>query len=194
MSKKIKNKYFKSRSGIENLSFVYEIAKKLKINEKTVIYALNHFKNLPHRQQIIFENKKVVCINDSKATTFDASLQSLLNYNKIYWIVGGKPKYLDEFNLKNVSQKIIKAYVVGKSTSFFVNKIKKNIKYLVVYNIKNAVLQIYKDTQNIKEKNFTILLSPAAASYDQFKNFEERGNYFTKVIKKNFFKIHNVKF
>ena len=194
MSEKIRNKYFKSRSGIENLSFVYEVAKKLKINDKTIIRALNQFKNLPHRQQIIFENKKAICINDSKATSFDASLQSLLNYNKIYWIVGGKPKHLDEFNLKNVSQKIIKAYVVGKSTSFFVNKIKKNVKYLVAYNIKNALLQIYKDAQNVKEKNFTILFSPAAASYDQFNNFEERGNYFKDMAKKIFFKTHNAKF
>jgi len=194
ISEKIRNKYFKSRSGIENLSFVYEVAKKIKINDKTIIRALNQFKNLPHRQQIIFENKKAICINDSKATSFDASLQSLLNYNKIYWIVGGKPKHLDEFNLKNVSQKIIKAYVVGKSTSFFVNKIKKNVKYLVAYNIKNALLQIYKDVQNVKEKNFTILFSPAAASYDQFNNFEERGNYFKEMAKKIFFKKHNAKF
>ena len=83
---------------------------------------------------------------------------------------------------------------MGKSTSFFVNKIKKNVKYLVAYNIKNALLQIYKDAQNVKEKNFTILFSPAAASYDQFNNFEERGNYFKDMAKKIFFKTHNAKF
>ena len=119
--KKIDNKYFKSKGNIENLAFAYRIAKNLKVSEKIIIKALNKFKGLPHRQEIIFSSKKLLCVNDSKATSFDASLQSLLNYNKIYWIVGGLPKYQDHFNLKKVKEKVIKAYIVGKKTSFFRN-------------------------------------------------------------------------
>jgi len=184
--KKINNKYFKSKGNIENLTFAYKISKNLKINDKIIIKALNRFRGLPHRQEIIFSNKKLLCINDSKATSFDASLQSLSNYNNIYWIVGGVPKHRDHFYLKNIKKKIVKAYVVGKNTSFFKKQIKSDITYKISKNIKNAVNNIYTDLKLSRNSKITILLSPAAASFDQFKNFENRGNYFKKLIIKKF--------
>ena len=189
--KKIKNNYFKSDGNIENLVFAYKIAKNLNISDRVIIKALNSFKSLPHRQEIIFSNKKFICINDSKATSFDASFQSLANYNKIYWIVGGLPKYKDKFNIKNVSRRITKAYIIGKKTYFFKKKLKK-IPNKISNNIKKAVKNIFEDIKINKDKNFTILLSPAAASYDQFKNFEERGNYFKTLILKKINKLNNV--
>jgi UDP-N-acetylmuramoylalanine--D-glutamate ligase len=133
--KKIKNEYFKNAGNIENLAFAYKIAKNLKINDEIIIKALNKFKGLPHRQEIIFSNKKLLCINDSKATSFDASLQSLSNYNNIYWIVGGLPKYKDHFYLKNVKKKIVKAYIIGKNTFFFKKQIRNGIEYTISKNI-----------------------------------------------------------
>ena len=184
--KKINNKYFKSEGNIENLAFAYKIAKNLKVSNQIIIKALNKFKGLPHRQEIIFSNKKLLCINDSKATSFDASLQSLLNYNKIYWIVGGIPKQQDNFNFKKIKQKIVKAYIVGKHISFFKNRIKGNVPYTISKNIKNAINSIYKDIKLRNEPNKTILLSPAAASFDQFSNFENRGDYFKDLVLKKF--------
>jgi len=184
--KKIKNKYLKNYGNIENVAFAFEIAKKLKINNKSIIKALNKFQGLPHRQELIFSNKKIQCINDSKATSFDASLKSLLNYDKIYWIVGGLPKKKDLFYLKNVKEKIIKAYIIGKNVPFFRKIINKNIPYAVSENLSNAVNSIYSDIKLNKNSNITILFSPAAASFDQFNNFEDRGNYFKKLISKKF--------
>ena len=184
--KKINNKYFISKGNIENLAFAYRIAKNLKINDKVIIKALNKFRGLPHRQEIILSDKKLLCINDSKATSFDACLQSLSNYNKIYWIVGGLPKYQDHFHLKNVKKKILKAYIVGKSTSFFKKKIRNDIPYTISKNIRSAVNNIYKDLKFSGNSKKTILLSPAAASFDQFNNFENRGIYFKKLIIKKF--------
>ena len=166
--------------------FAYKIAKNLKINDKIIIRGLNKFKGLPHRQEIVFSGKKLLCINDSKATSFDACLQSLLNYNEIYWIVGGLPKYQDHFYLKNVKKKIVKAYIIGKDISFFKKQIGKSIPFTVSNTMRHAVKNIYKDfkyNQNLKK---TILLSPAAASFDQFRNFENRGNYFKNLIIKKF--------
>ena len=180
--KKINNKYFESEGNIENLTFAYTIVKNFKVSDKIITKALNEFKGLPHRQEVIFSNKKLLCINDSKATSFDACLQSLLNYNKIYWIIGGIPKYQDNFYLKKVQKKIIKAYIVGKNVSFFKKQIGKNIPYTVSKNIKNAVNNIYKDTRLNENSKKTILLSPAAASFDQFSNFENRGTYFKNLI------------
>jgi UDP-N-acetylmuramoylalanine--D-glutamate ligase len=109
-----------------------------------------------------------------------------LNYNKIYWIVGGLPKYKDHFNLEKVKEKIIKAYIVGKNTNFFKKQIKNNIAYKISRNIKNAIDDIYKDLKLNKNTNSTILLSPAAASFDQFANFEKRGMHFKSLIIKKF--------
>jgi len=184
--KKITNTYFKSKGNIENLSFAYKIVKNLKINDKIIIKAANKFVGLPHRQETVFSNKNLLCINDSKATSFDASLQSLMNYNNIYWILGGLPKHKDRFTLQNVRKKIVKGYVIGKNKSFFVKKIKKNIDYKISKDIKNAINDIYKDLKLTKNIRNTILLSPAAASFDQFTNFEKRGLYFKNLIIKKF--------
>ena len=184
--KKVDNKFFRSKGNVDNLLFAYEITKNLKISDRIIIKALNRFKGLPHRQEIIFSNKLLTCVNDSKATSFEASVQSLENHNKIYWIVGGLPKHQDKFDFNNLSKNIIKAYIIGKKTSFFAKKIKNNLSYKLSYNIGNALKNIYLDIKKREDKGFTILLSPAAASYDQFNNFEERGNYFRSLIIKKF--------
>jgi len=187
--KKINNKYLESNGNKKNIAFAYQIAKNLKIRDGVIIKALNNFKGLPHRQELIFSNKKIECVNDSKATSFDASLQSLLSYNKIYWILGGMPKLKDNFNLRNVNKKIVKAYIIGKSTNFFSKKIGKEVNYTISHNLKNAIKSVIRDINHDKEnikKKYTILFSPAAASFDQFKDFENRGEYFKNLVLKNF--------
>ena len=146
--KKINNQYFKSKGNIENMAFAYRIAKNLKIKDKIIIKALDEFKGLPHRQEIVFSNKKLLCINDSKATSFDACLQSLSNYKQIYWIVGGLPKHQDHFYLKKVKKRIVKAYIIGKNILFFRKQIRKSVPFSVSNNIQNAVNNIYKDLKS----------------------------------------------
>ena len=184
--KKINNDYFRSKGNFENLSFACKIAKNLKIKDKIIIKAINKFKGLPHRQETIFSNKKFLCINDSKATSFDASVQSLSSYNNIYWIVGGLPKHKDSFYLKRVKKNIVKAYIVGKNISFFKKQIRKDVDYKISKNIKNALSDICNDFKFKHSKEKTILLRPAAASFDQFQNFEIRGNHFKNLVIKKF--------
>ena len=186
---KIKNKNIRSKGNIENLCFAYKICKNLKINDQTIINGVNKYKNLPHRQEVVFSRKKILCINDSKATSFDASLQALLNYNKIYWIVGGLPKFKDKFFLEKIKKKVIRAYIIGKHSSFFKKQINKNIEYKISKNINNSINQIYNDIKYEKKEKITILFSPAAASFDQFENFEARGSYFKKLIINKFKKV-----
>ena len=186
ISKKINNNYFRSKGNIENLAFAYKIAKNFSIKNKIIIKALNRFKGLSHRQEVVFSKKNILCVNDSKATSFDASLQSLSTYNKIYWILGGVPKRQDRFYLRNVKKNIIKAYIIGKNISFFKKKIRNDIPFLESLNMKSAMNSIIEDLKVSKKLSGTILLSPAGASFDQFKNFESRGNYFKNLIKKNF--------
>ena len=150
--------------------------------------ALNKFKGLPHRQERLSLNSKIICVNDSKATNFESSLQSLKSYENIFWIVGGLPKKGDKFFLNKFKQNIIKAYIIGKSTFFFKKQLRKKINFIVVYNLKNAVLKVTKDlkqinsTNNLTKNKYTILFSPAAASFDQFTNFEDRGKKFKELV------------
>ena len=104
----------------------------------------------------------------------------------IYWIVGGLPKKKYYFYLKNLKKVIIKAYIIGKNSSFFKKQIKKYIPYTVSKNMKNAINNIYKDIRKSGNSEKTVLLSPAAASFDQYKNFENRGIQFKKLIMKKF--------
>ena len=178
---KISNTYLKSNINDENMSNVLELSKLLKINKKSFIRSLNTFVGLPHRYEIFLKRKNYIFINDSKATSFQATKFALQNTKNIFWIVGGLPKQNDRINLKNLRTNIIKSYIIGKNTSFFKKQIKNKIKHCVARNLRNSIIQILKDIKSLKEEKNIILLSPAAASFDQFKNFENRGNEFKKL-------------
>ena len=100
----------------------------------------------------------------------------------VFWIVGGKPKLNDKFKLKKKNN-IIKEYIIGKYTSFFVSQLNGKVKFKLSISLKNAIKSIFIDIKKKKYRKNTILFSPASASYDQFKNFEERGRKFKNLIK-----------
>ena len=183
LKKKIKNNYFNNQNNINNLKFILEISKKLKLNKKIIIKTINLFKGLKYRQQIIFNNKKLQIINDSKSTSFASSINLIKSYKNIYWLVGGKYKKGDKFILDKKYYKNIEAYIYGSKSIFFQNQFKNKIKYKIFNNIKKALLKIIEDSKNDNLSKKIILFSPSAASFDQFKNFEERGKYFNSQIK-----------
>ena len=180
---KIKNNYLNSEVNEENMSFVYALSKVLKIKEKSFIKSLKSFKGLAHRHEIFYKKNNKTFVNDSKATSFEASRFALKNNKNIFWIVGGLPKFGDKFQLGKIKKNIIKTYIIGKHMKNFKRYLKGKINFQLCGTLKNAVIQIFKDSRNITNKKITILLSPASASYDQFKNFEQRGNLFKKLIR-----------
>jgi UDP-N-acetylmuramoylalanine--D-glutamate ligase len=163
------------------MCFVYELAKLLKINKKSFIKSMSSFSGLPHRYEIFLKRKNITFINDSKATSFQATRFALLSSKNIYWIVGGLPKDKDKINLKNIKNNITRSYIVGKNVNFFKRQLKNKIKFTVTKNLKNAVRKALKDIKSLNKINNTILLSPSAASFDQFINFENRGNEFKRL-------------
>ena len=168
------------------MSFAYHLLKKFNISNTSFIKSVNSFKGLEHRHEVFFKKKNMIFINDSKATSFEATKQALISNKNIYWIVGGLPKKNDYFYLRNLKKQIIKAYIIGKNSSFFRKQIQKYIPYTISRNMKNAVNNIHKDIRVNRNLEKTILLSPAAASFDQFKNFENRGFFFKNLIMKKF--------
>ena len=179
---KINNEYLKSFANNENISFVYTLSKLLKINKISFLKSMKSFVGLPHRYEI-FKKKNITFINDSKATTLQAAKLALESSKNIYWIVGGLPKLKDKIDLKYLKNNIIKSYIIGKNTGFFKAQLRNKVKILVLKSMRKAVIKILQDIKFSKEKDCTILLSPAAASFDQFKNFETRGYEFKKLCK-----------
>ena len=183
--KKIKNKYFSTEGNKENLQFVLAVTKILKIKKDSLFKTLEKFKGLNYRQQIIYNSKNLTIINDSKATSFSASESLLKSLDNVHWIVGGLAKKGDKLLLSYKNNKNIKAYIFGKDKTFFTNRLKKIMKYESFSDLKILIQKIFFDIKNDKKLTHkTILFSPAAASFDNFNNFEERGNYFNKLIKK----------
>tara|TARA_Y100000590_G_scaffold320578_1_gene362941 strand:- start:83 stop:1369 length:1287 start_codon:yes stop_codon:yes gene_type:complete len=186
IKKFIKNNYLNLEVNQQNMSFVQAISKTLKIANKPLIKSLRSFKGLPHRHEIIYKKNNKTFINDSKATSFEASKFALKGNKNIFWILGGLPKKGDKFKLGALKKNIIKAYIVGKSMSIFRRELSGNVNFQLCKTIKKAIDSIFNDTKNIKNEKIVILLSPCSASYDQFNNFEERGSYFKKLIIKKF--------
>ena len=180
--KQIDNIYFNNSSNKKNLSFVLSIAKVLKLNIKTVINTANKFKGLDYRQQIIYKSKKLLIINDSKSTSFSSTVPLLESYKNIYWILGGLAKKGDKLILKKKYISNIKAFVYGKDRNFFIKSLPNQISYKSSSTLKDIMTNLNNNIKNDYVKK-VILFSPCAASFDQFKNFEERGKFFNKIIR-----------
>ena len=187
----LKNIYFKSLNNQQNLSFILKICSKLRIKKNIIFKVVNKFKALNFRQQIICDSKRLRVINDSKSTSFSSSISLLENLNSIFWIVGGLPKKGDKLKLKN-KKNISKIYVYGRHSTFFTKKFKNKFKYSKFNKLDQAVKQFSLDIKKEnKNRKINLIFSPCAASFDNFKNFEERGKYFNTLVKR--YKLKNAR-
>ena len=137
---------------------------------------------------MFFRKKNTYFINDSKATSFEATKDCLMNYKNIIWIVGGLKKQGDKFYLNRIKKNISKAFIIGKDRIFFKKQLNKKINFRETTDLKKSVEYIFEEIRlmNLTKKNkdkIFVILSPASASYDQFKNFEDRGNKFKTLVK-----------
>ena len=184
MLKQLKNKYFLSFGNKENLSFILKISKILKLDDKDLLRTLNQFKGLKYRQQIIYENKKLTIINDSKSTSFASSENLLKSLKNVYWILGGIPKKGDKFKLLKKNCENLKAFIFGNNHKEFRKNLKNKISVKNVKKLEDALNEIFFDIRKKKLRKNIIFFSPAGASFDSFKNFEDRGEYFNQLVKK----------
>ena len=175
-----KNRYLKLAANKNNIKFAYFISKIFNVRKKAFLNSLKSFEGLAHRHEIFLKLDNYTFINDSKATSFESTRYALRSNDNIIWIAGGLPKKNDKIKIDEFRNKIVKAYIIGNHTNFFVKEIRKKVKYEIVHNLRTAVSKIFKILKT--KKKLTILLSPASASYDQFKNFVERGNKFKNLV------------
>lgn len=159
----------------KNINYLYTITKLLSLDEK-IIENLNYFTFLKYRNTVKVV-KDITFINDSKSTSLDATLFALSNINKgsnIILIIGGLDKKID---YKRISTIKVNNLIVYGSISAIIKKHYKNC--IIAKNLKDS----FKIATLIHTDNKIILFSPSTSSYEEFKNFEERGSYFNKLIK-----------
>ena len=180
----IKNKYFLTESNRENLSFIIELAKKLKLKNYLLQKTIKNFKGLKYRQQIIIQKKNLTIINDSKSTSFSSSVGILKKDSNILWLLGGIYKKGDKLELKKKDLSNVTAFIYGENKNFFNKQLRSKVKFKNYKNLQDAVKNVFSIIKKKRSVKYTILFSPCAASFDRFKNFEERGLYFNRLVKR----------
>ena len=183
--RRIKNPYFLTEGHQNNLAFIFAITKKFRLKKTNLFKVINNFKGLKYRQQIIYHSKELTLINDSKATSYSSSINILKSLKKVFWIVGGVPKFGDQFFMTKKDCINFKVYIYGKNRNYFIKQLKNKMDYQSFNYLKDALKKIIFDIKNEKKNEHkTILFSPSAASFDSFKNFEDRGKKFNPLVKK----------
>lgn len=163
----------------QNAAAAYAAVQSLGINPKAIGEAILSFPGLAHRMETIGTAGPVRFVNDSKATNADAALQALKSYYNIFWVAGGVAKAGGIDSLANYFPNISKAYLIGEAApSFHKTLKKKHVQTKVCGDLEKAILCATRDAMQSTEPNPIVLLSPACASFDQFKNFETRGEAF----------------
>ncbi len=185
----LKSDSLRGEHNDQNMAFAFAIAycnqllQHKKTDEEKIISAIKKFTGLRHRLQLLGEIDGIKFINDSKATNAESTENALKAYDKIFWILGGKAKEGGILSLKPYFKKIHKAYLIGEATENFAEILEKNsVSFTKCGNLENAFRAAFLDAKNISLSQKNILLSPACASFDQWKNFEQRGDYFCKLF------------
>jgi UDP-N-acetylmuramoylalanine--D-glutamate ligase len=143
---------------------------------------LRTFPGLAHRMQEVGRTGHVLYINDSKATNADAAERALLSFTNIYWIAGGKAKEGGIASLAPHFRRIKKAYLIGEAAQAFAQTLGESVPFSLPGTLDRALAEAATDAFASKEGEAVVLLSPACASYDQFPNFEVRGNAFRSLV------------
>ncbi|WP_411286311.1 UDP-N-acetylmuramoyl-L-alanine--D-glutamate ligase [Phenylobacterium sp.] len=169
------------RHNWQNAAAAYAAAKGLGIGADEAAEHLMSFPGLAHRMETVGMLGRVRFVNDSKATNTDAARQALSSYPKVYWIAGGQPKAGGIEALADLFGRVEKAYLVGEAMPEFAQTLKGKASVAECGTIAQAVAQAYSDAAAAGQ-DAIVLLSPAAASFDQFADFEARGEAFRSAV------------
>ena len=169
--------------NLKNAMAATTVANLLKIRKETIRKSLEHFQAVEHRLEHVLKINKVNYINDSKATNVNAAYYALDSMqSSTIWIVGGIDKgnkYEELFSL--VNEKVKAIICLGKDNK----KIFENFENLVEYITEvKSMSEAVKEAYSIAKSNDSVLLSPACASFDLFKNYEDRGEQFKAEVRK----------
>ncbi|MEM9999979.1 MAG: UDP-N-acetylmuramoyl-L-alanine--D-glutamate ligase [Pseudomonadota bacterium] len=164
--------------NLQNALVARAVCRHLGLNDNQIAAGLASFGGLAHRMQIVADRDGVLFVNDSKATNADAAEKSLSSFDNIRWIAGGLAKTGGIEPLRSHFGRVRKAYLIGEAAAEFAVTLGHDVAFEISETLPNAVDHAFDDA----ESGDVVLLAPAAASFDQFANFEVRGEAFVKAI------------
>jgi UDP-N-acetylmuramoylalanine--D-glutamate ligase len=144
---------------------------------------LRSFPGLAHRMEQVGQRGKVLFVNDSKATNADSAAQALACFDEIFWIAGGKPKTGGIESLRTFFPRIRKAYLIGEAANDFAATLGATVPHEMDGTLDRALASAARDAESSPAKEPVVLLSPACASFDQYRNFEIRGDAFRALVR-----------
>jgi UDP-N-acetylmuramoylalanine--D-glutamate ligase len=166
----------------QNAAAAIAVARALGVGLPEIQTALTTFPGLPHRMEEVGRLGKVLYVNDSKATNADSAARALASFGDIYWIAGGKPKTGGITSLAEFFPKIREAYLIGEAAQEFATTLEGKVPYEMSGVLSAAVDAATRDAHGSDAAEPVVLLSPACASFDQYRNFEVRGTAFRDIV------------
>jgi len=167
----------------QNAALAYAAVRRLVRDPRAVVASIVRFPGLAHRIEDVGRIGKVRFINDSKATNADAAARALACYSDIFWIAGGKGKEGGIKDLAPYFPRLRKAYLIGEAAEAFAKTLAGKVATLQAGTLDRALKAAYEDARASKAHEPVVLLSPACASFDQFSDFEQRGDVFREQVK-----------
>lgn len=178
----------KGQHNLQNMLAAYEACRALGIDHDKIIERMKSFEGLAHRQHLVRVINGIPYINDSKATNAEASRAALRSFRNIMWIAGGKPKDGGLSAVEGDLTNIQNAFLYGEAAEDFAKFLSvRGIPVDVAETLDEALSLAHQTAQNLRGEPSgapTVLLSPACASFDQYRNFEERGDHFVSLVQR----------
>lgn len=169
----------------QNAAAAYAAARSLGLEPRRIAAAIETFPGLPHRLELAGQIAGIRFINDSKATNADAAAQALAVYPRIRWIVGGRAKEGGIENLSSFFPRITKAYCIGEAGPGFARVLAAQQRPVAVCaDLVAALRQALEEALLERDRESVVLLSPACSSFDQFRDFEQRGDVFKAEVQR----------
>jgi UDP-N-acetylmuramoylalanine--D-glutamate ligase len=166
----------------QNAAFAAAAARELGLSAGEIARALESFPGLAHRMEEVGRIGRTIFVNDSKATNADAAEKALLSFADIFWIAGGKAKEGGLEPLRPLFPRIAKAYLIGAASAAFATALDGSVPFERSGTLEAATAAAARDASGSTAPEPVVLLSPACASYDQFANFEARGDRFRTLV------------
>ena len=165
----------------QNAAAAHAACRAIGVDGNTIVEAMASYPGLAHRQETVAVIGGLTFVNDSKATNADAAAKALGCYDAIYWIAGGRAKEGGIASLAPLFGRIRRAYLIGESAQPFARSLPASLPHEISLTLEAALKAAHRDAIKDGASGAVILLSPAAASFDQFANFEARGDAFRSL-------------
>jgi UDP-N-acetylmuramoylalanine--D-glutamate ligase len=165
----------------QNIAAAFAAARAAGLDAETIRAGIASFPGLKHRLQRVGSIDGIACINDSKATNADSTEKALAAFENVYWIAGGKAKDGGIASLKTLFPRIRRASLIGEAAADFAATLGA-VPHALCGTLDKALDDALAAARKDRIKDAVVLLSPACASYDQFKSFEHRGDEFIRLV------------